>query len=556
LPYSSIPTLRPVVEGRTVDLGIAGLGPATRIGSGGFADVYRAEQTNLRREVAVKVLRASASDDQARMRFQRECYALGAVSSHPNIVAVHEGGFTNDGRAYLVMEFCPGGSLYDRMEQSGPMGADEVIEIGVKIGRALGVAHDAGVLHRDVKPANILVTTYGDPALADFGIARVEGAQQTATGLVTASFAHAAPEVLHGGSPSPASDIYSLGSTMFALFTSRAPYSSPGDDSAWALIHRVTNEPVPDPAAVGMVDPLASTVRRAIARSPEHRFGTAGDLVAALSASPPASTPTTAPTQVQTPSTPATAPTQVQIPIRGSMTPDPAVVATPNPVTTGPAPVVDPTPAAPRRLARKLLIAALFVMMVAGVGAGVFWLSRESLPDLVLEFPAGSTGPLDVGESYGLAVEGGDESSLYRLVVDGQATGEPTSELEPWIAAAGRHSVAVEVTRGDVVEVTNTVEVYTIGTLPPAGLRVNLGSVMAEPDEWSTALRRFDELFEGGHLGLELLPSDRFPSLSPDYWNLYVPGFGEDRAGANAYCEQFSLAVPDECFVSFFDPHA
>ena len=196
--------------------------------------------------------------------------------------------------------------------------------------------------------------------------------------------------------------------------------------------------------------------------------------------------------------------------------------------------------------------------MVIGVGA-VAWfvfLDDEPLPDLVFRFPAGATGPLDAGESYELVVEGGDGASLYRLVVDGQAIGEPSNELTPLVAAAGRHSVAVEVTRGEVVEVTNTVETYTIGALPTPGLRVNLVSVAAEPDAWPIALRRYDELFEVGHVDLEMLPSDQFPSLTPGYWNLYVPDFGDDRAEATAYCERFSLEVPDECFVSFFDPNA
>ncbi|MCP3987629.1 MAG: serine/threonine protein kinase, partial [Actinomycetia bacterium] len=435
-PCILIPTPRPVVEGHTVDLGIAGLGPAVRIGSGGFADVYRAEQTNLRREVAVKVLRAAAGDDDARMRFQRECYAVGAVSSHPSIVAVHEGGFTSDGRAYLVMEYCPGGSLLDRIEQYGPLPADEVIEIGTKIGRALGVAHDSGVLHRDVKPANILVTAHGEPALADFGIARVEGGQQTATGLVTASFTHAAPEVLQGGPPSPASDLYSLGSTMFALFTGLAPHSRPGDDSAWALMHRVVSEPIPDPASVGMVDPLASVVRIVTAPHPEQRFQTAGDLVSALSApGPVAVTGSAAPPRPV--AAPGSAYTTAQIPVVPTLTPSPSVATAPVETVRQPS-------------SRKGLVRGLVLVLILGaIGAGaVGWLTLqddEPLPDLVFSFPAGATGPLDEGESYELSVQGGHDATLYRLFVDGEPAGQPSSPLEPFIARAGRHSVAVEV---------------------------------------------------------------------------------------------------------------
>ena len=216
------------------------------------------------------------------MRFERECHAVGAVSNHPNIVAVHEGGFTGDDRAYLVMEFFPGGSLLDRIQRDGPMSAAEAMDVGVKIGRALGVAHRTGVLHRDVKPANILVSAYGEPALADFGIARVEGGQQTATGLVTASFAHAAPEVLEGKGPTARSDVYSLGSTLYELCVGHAGHVRPADESVWALMNRVITEPFPDPGAVGIPEPLASTIRLATAKDPADRHPSADDLVASL----------------------------------------------------------------------------------------------------------------------------------------------------------------------------------------------------------------------------------------------------------------------------------
>ena len=106
-----------MVDGQAVELGIAGLGPAGRIGSGGFADVYRAQQTNLRREVAVKVLRATAGDPQARMRFERECHAVGAVSGHPNIVDVFTAGQLSDDRPYLMLEYISGGTLWQRLNR-------------------------------------------------------------------------------------------------------------------------------------------------------------------------------------------------------------------------------------------------------------------------------------------------------------------------------------------------------------------------------------------------------------------------------------------------------
>lgn len=262
-----------------IDLGIAGLGPAEHIGRGGFADVYRAEQFSLRRTVAVKVLRAQASDSDAEARFERECHAIGAVSDHPHIVGVHEGGFTRNGRAYLVMEYLPGGSLYERLVDDGPLPVPEIVDIGIKIGKALAVAHRTGVLHRDVKPANIMISAYGEPALGDFGIARVEGGHQTATGLVTASFAHAAPEVLEGNVPSASADIYSLGSTMFELMAGQPPYFSPEDESIWPLMKRILSEPMPSPESIGMSPRLGAVFSRATARDLSQRYVEADELV-------------------------------------------------------------------------------------------------------------------------------------------------------------------------------------------------------------------------------------------------------------------------------------
>lgn len=291
---------RPVDEHEAkIDLGIVGLGPAEHIGRGGFADVYRAEQLSLRRTVAVKVLRAQASDPDAEARFERECHAIGAVSDHPHIVGVHEGGFTRNGRAYLVMEYLPGGSLYERLVDDGPLSVPEIVDIGIKIGKALAVAHRTGVLHRDVKPANIMISAYGEPALGDFGIARVEGGHQTATGLVTASFAHAAPEVLEGHPPTAAADVYSLGSTMFELMTGQAPYYSPNDQSIWPLMKRILSEPMPSPESVGMSQQFGAVFSRATNRDVAERYSDAEELVedlivvaadpAAVVVTPPAS---------------------------------------------------------------------------------------------------------------------------------------------------------------------------------------------------------------------------------------------------------------------------
>lgn len=591
-------------EGRQVDLGIPGLGPAVRIGYGGFAEVYRARQINLNRDVAVKVLRASGVDERARMRFTRECHAVGAVSGHPNIVGVHEGGFTDDGRAYLVMELCPGGSLADRLTASGPLSAAEVIDIGAKIAKALAVAHAAGVVHRDVKPGNILVTAWGEPALADFGIARVEGGQQTATGQVTASLAHAAPEVLEGGVPTPSSDLYSLGSTLFELFAGYPPHFRAADASVLALMRRVLTEPIPDPVVLGMPPPLASAVLRATARHPEQRFATGDDMAVALTAAPavgaPPVEPAWAPGQGEPtlvairstwtgsevggdaggPHTPVQPLSPAQSPPAGGWPP----AETYDPTAAGMAPRSYETPAPARsRPARWMAgVAAAVVLVAIGIGGAALWTSRAGGDETTTSVSAGTGastgtgvtdppvpagtpvlrlaqaefGPLDVNTSYPISVSGAPEGATYQLLVDDAPAGDPSTTLAAFTpGAAGRHAVAVRATGPGADTVTSEpIQIYVIGPVPAAGFRANLQSVKSSPENWPKVLASFDELTSAGHTGLLLLPSDRFASLKPGYWNLFVLGFGENRQAAADYCAEFKLSMPDQCYVGRFEP--
>lgn len=262
----------------------AGYADVQLIARGGFAVVYRAHDERFDRTVALKVLTLDGLDERILRRFRAECMATGRVSAHPHIVTVYDAGTTPGQRPWLSMEHCSGGSVADRLERDGAMPVAEVLDAGLKLASALQAAHGAGILHRDVKPQNVLVTAYGEPALADFGIARVttEGDAMTQTAAFTV--VHSAPEILEGADASAASDVYSLASTLYAMLAGRAAYDREASIGLAPLVTRILRGDVPALARDDLPPGLDDLLRTALSADPARRPQSAAELAGGLAA--------------------------------------------------------------------------------------------------------------------------------------------------------------------------------------------------------------------------------------------------------------------------------
>ena len=250
-------------------LAAAGFADAREVGRGGFGVVYRCWQRGLDRVVAVKVMTQTSPDDRA--RFVREQQAMGRLTGHPNIVAVLQVGEIEGGLPFLVMPYCELGCVQQRITQSGELPVEDVLQVGIKVAGALASAHRVQIVHREVKPANILLTDYGEPALCDFGIARMNGGFKTATGFLVGSPAFTAPEVIMGEPPSAATDVYGLGASLFTALTGHAAFERHAGEQVVAQFVRITRGDVPDLRQRGMPEDLAAVINAAMARDPAQR---------------------------------------------------------------------------------------------------------------------------------------------------------------------------------------------------------------------------------------------------------------------------------------------
>jgi non-specific serine/threonine protein kinase len=259
-----------------------------RLGSGGMATVWLAEDERLGRRVALKVLRPPREEwsiADVRDRFLVEARAAARLD-HPHVAAVHDVGETVGGRPYIAMAYCEGGSLADRLA-AGPLPAVEAVRVAGQVAAALQAAHARGIVHRDVKPANVLFDAAGGARLADFGIAKLADHDTTRSGVVLGTIAYLAPEQLRGEAVDHRTDLWALGVTLYEMLTARRPFAGGSDAAVLHAIIAVPPEPLAS-RAPGVPAALEALVQRLLAKDPAERPASAAEvrqaLVAALDA--------------------------------------------------------------------------------------------------------------------------------------------------------------------------------------------------------------------------------------------------------------------------------
>lgn len=240
------------------------------IGRGASCRVFEAHQQSTRRLVALKLIEADVGDTEVARRFDRECAAMGELGAHPNIVTVYDAG-RHGRQPWIAMELCPAGSLADRIAEHGPTSVAEAADVLAKIADALRTAHRRAVVHCDVKPANIMITEFGEPALGDFGIARLRVGQGGTSIPVGYTLNYAPPEALNGEPPGPAGDVYSLGVSVWQLLEGRPPFSRADDSAIGAVLNRILSDPLPPLTRTDVPDDLLALLRGMTAKDPGRR---------------------------------------------------------------------------------------------------------------------------------------------------------------------------------------------------------------------------------------------------------------------------------------------
>ena len=253
-----------------------------KIGIGGMAEVYKATDETLGRTVAVKVMLPQyASDETFAVRFKQEAQAAANLQS-PYIVNIYDWGFEQTSKTYyIVMEYVRGTDLKTAITQRGAINQRKVAEIGAQVAAALGVAHSYDIIHRDIKPQNIMVQPDGNAKVMDFGIARANSANLTQTGSVLGTAYYVSPEQAQGKELTSATDIYSLGVVLYEAVTGRVPFDGP--DAVSIAVKQVNEKPTPPRAFDNTIDPgLEAIILKAMQKNTADRFRTADEMRMAL----------------------------------------------------------------------------------------------------------------------------------------------------------------------------------------------------------------------------------------------------------------------------------
>jgi eukaryotic-like serine/threonine-protein kinase len=460
-----------------------------RIGSGGMADVYCAEDSHLGRHVAIKVLhRRFAQDQEFVERFRREAKSAAGLN-HPNVVGVFDRG-EHEGTYYIAMELLDGQTLKGIVGSEAPLTQERVIDLGLQILQAAGFAHSHGVIHRDFKPHNVIVDQQGHAKVTDFGIARAGASEMTETGSIMGTAQYLSPEQAQGHAVTATSDIYSIGVMLYEMLAGRLPFE--GDSAVAVALKHLSEPPVPISQWRPDVHPaLEAVVMAALAKDPAQRWQSAEDLAAGLEAArtqiqagPNGGQDTAAFAAIPVPVAEETAPTQL------AQTTHPPVVA----------PVEDP-----RRERRRpwwwyaigALVLALVGVLLYLILSGVLATEQREVPRVTgkqlvearaLMERAGfevqtervqSSQPFDqVVDQDPNGGEEADEGSTVTLEVSGgpgTVLVPPVERLTEVQAVRELHKAGLEVTT-DPEFSDNVKKGFAIRTVPPEGREVTKGT--------------------------------------------------------------------------------
>ena len=387
----------------------------SRVGSGGMADVFLAEDQQLGRKVAVKLLHHRFAEDPGFVeRFRREAQAAAGLQ-HPNVVGVYDRG-AHDGTYYIAMEYLPGRSLKQLIRQEAPIDPVRAIEISAQILKAARFAHRRGVIHRDLKPHNVIVDDSDRAKVTDFGIARAGASDMTETGSIMGTAQYLSPEQAQGHAVSAVSDLYSVGVVLYELLTGRVPFD--GDAAVTIALKHVSEAPVPPSAINPAVPPeVEQVVLWALNKNPADRPADADQFLAALdqaktailahssgqrTASVAAVTAVGVPVSRTAPAAPVRASPSFSAAAAGAI---PAAVAQ----DTGFGDTQAPAPLRPRPERRRWpWVVVLVLLLAAGAGAAAYLLTR----------PVKEVVPTVVGEQLTVAEAQIQNASLAVSVID------------------------------------------------------------------------------------------------------------------------------------------